>query len=595
MKTLLKKLKDFFALFIRAFGAYKSHIVVLTFLGFVSGLLGGIGINTLIPFFSFIVDSEADISDPISKFIQQGFLFLGVDFSLKFLLAFIVLVFTVKAVILVIFSYITVRITAEYEEKTRSSLFRIVLKTKWGHLLKQRLGHLETVLITNVQYSQNVFTQISSSIMVLTNLIMYTVIAVAISWKITLITFGLGGFAFIFIKPLITRLRAMAHEQERINRDVAHHINENVLGMKAIKIFNVGEIVSRTAEGFFRRIRGLKVRTNILNNVTSIFWEPVSVVFIAFVFAISFKTAGFNFAALIAVVYLIKQIFQYLNQLQTMIIGLNTTTPYLRSLVQYSEEAKREKEISTGTKPFVLEKELAFENASFAYESGKSVVKNLDFSIKKGEMVGIIGPSGAGKTTLVDLLLRLFSPQEGKITVDGVSLQEIDLNEWRRNIGYVSQDIFLINDSIRNNIRFYDEVVTEADIEEAAKMADIYDFIVSLPNGFDTSVGERGVLLSGGQKQRIAIARALARKPKILILDEATSSLDNESEVKIQKVIVNLKGRHTVVAIAHRLSTIENSDLIMVLRNGRVEEQGKPESLLKDNRSYFYKMYNIRK
>ena len=319
----------------------------------------------------------------------------------------------------------------------------------------------------------------------------------------------------------------------------------------------------------------------------------MSVIFIALVFAIFYRTTEFSFAALVAVVYLIKQIFQFLNQLQTLVSGVYTTTPFLYSLVKFSEEFHQNEELEAGSISFKFQKELVFENVSFSYESGKSVLRDFNLSIKKGEMIGIIGPSGGGKTTLVDLLLRLFYPQGGRIIVDGVSLDKIDLHSWRKNIGYVSQDIFLINDSIKNNISFFDQNIDIRRIEEVSKMAQIYDLVQSQAKGFEAEVGERGVLFSGGEKQRIAIARALARKPEILILDEATSALDNESERKIQEVIKSLKGKLTVIVIAHRISTIESADRIIALKNGKIEEEGRPDDLLKNKESYFYRVNNI--
>ena len=209
-------------------------------------------------------------------------------------------------------------------------------------------------------------------------------------------------------------------------------------------------------------------------------------------------------------------------------------------------------------------------------------------------MVGLVGPSGAGKTTLVDLLLRLLTPQAGQIVIDNIDVTAIGIQQWRSNIGYVSQDIFLINDTIKNNITFYSSSVTDAAVAAAAKMANIDEFIMQQKDGFDTVVGERGLQLSAGQRQRISLARTLARQPKILILDEATSALDNESEVLIQKAIENLKGKITVIAIAHRLSTIMNSDRVMVLEDGTISESGSPANLLKNRQSYFYKMHALR-
>ena len=209
-------------------------------------------------------------------------------------------------------------------------------------------------------------------------------------------------------------------------------------------------------------------------------------------------------------------------------------------------------------------------------------------------MIGLIGPSGAGKTTIVDIILRLFNPTKGEILLDGNNINSININEWRKNIGYVSQDIFLKNDTIANNIKFYNDSISDREMKEAAKMANIYDFIQSCPDKFATVIGERGLLLSTGQRQRIVIARILARRPKILILDEATSALDNESEVQIQEVIENLKNKVTVLLIAHRLSTVMNCNKLLVLQDGEIKEQGSPKELLADENSYYYKVSNIR-
>lgn len=315
--------------------------------------------------------------------------------------------------------------------------------------------------------------------------------------------------------------------------------------------------------------------------------------FVALVFVYMYRSPGFNFATFAVIVYAINQIFVQVQAVQVQVHAISSMVPYLDKAVIYMDEAKRNAEKKNFGSVFNFERELSFENIFFSYPERGEVVADFNLSIKKGEMVGIIGPSGAGKTTIVDLLLRLYEPDKGEIKIDGKNINEINLDDWRGNIGYVAQDIFILNDTIKNNIIFYNKAVSEEGAIESAKLVNLHDFIMSLPDGYNTIVGDRGVFLSGGQRQRIILARILATKPQLLVLDEATSSLDGESELAIKEVIDNLRGKTTVIIIAHRLSTISSVDKLAVLENGKIKEIGKPDDLLKDRNSYFYKVNNL--
>ncbi|MFA4941347.1 MAG: ABC transporter ATP-binding protein [Patescibacteria group bacterium] len=585
---------SFIKLCYRGFSKYKLQISILTILGFLSASLEGIGINALIPLFSFVT-GEAGGDDFISQTIKKSFSYFHIEFRLKYLLIFVCLLFVFKAIVLVWSEYIRVKITSDYEEKIRSNLFNKFLEANWSYLLKQKLGHLETVLMTNVQTSSAVLSYISSFLIIISSLIVYLLVAINISLYITLVSVVLSGLLFFIFKPFFSKIRTFAYSQEKINRRVAHHINENIVGMKTVKVMSASSRVGEMGKEYFKLVKNIKIKVNLLQLVTGSLMQPASIVFICIIFSFSYKSSNFNLASFIAVVYLVKQIFSYTELLQKKILSFSASIPYFKSILNYEEEALRHKEVNTGHKKFKFNDSLDFDKVNFGYNNGKNVLSDVNFSIKKGEMVGLIGPSGAGKTTIVDLILRLFDPTEGKILIDGGDIKDLDIKDWRKNIGYVSQDIFLQNDTIFNNIKFYNNDISEQDIIEGAKTASIYDFIESLPDKFNTVIGERGVLLSGGQRQRIIIARILARKPKLLILDEATSALDNESEVQIQNVINKLKGKITVLAIAHRLSTLINSDKLLVIDKGEIIEQGDPQELLKDKESYFYKVYNIRK
>jgi len=588
------KIYSFARLINRGFGRYKLQILALAILGLIGGFLEGVGVNSIIPLFSFVMGTGQYGTDIISRAIQGFFSVLGIDFRFRYVLIFVSVLFVVRAIALFLCNYIRVKISAVYEQQTRNELFKKTAEASWPYLLEQKLGHLQTLLMVNVDYSAMLFEYLGSAIMMASGLIMYILVAINISLPITLITLLLGAFILFIFKPLVARTKKIAREKERFNKQVAHYLNENVVGMKTIKTMSVGDQVMQNGYRYFEKLRDLFVRSSLLRIITDSFIQPIGMVFVVAIFAISYKTSNFNFAALAAIIYLIQRIFTYVQQLQSNLHTVSEAVPYLAAILEYSDEAEDHKETDVGKDFFEFNRDLKFKNVGFSYDGSKPILLDLDFSIKKGEMVGLVGASGAGKTTVVDLILRLFKPSTGQILLDGKNIGAIKMDEWRKNIGYVSQDIFLKNDTIANNIKFYDEAMDNKKIEEVAKMANIYDFIQDCPNKFSTVIGERGILLSAGQRQRIVIARVLAREPKILILDEATSALDNESEVQIQKVIEGLKGKITVLAVAHRLSTIINSDRLLVLDDGKIIEQGPPQKMLQDKQSYFYKVYNIR-
>jgi len=595
-KPAIKKNKIalFYELFRTAFWDYRKKIVFLTILAFWGGLMEGIGINALIPLFSFIAGDGQGGVDIVSKTIKKMFLNLHTPFTLKYLLLFIILLFFVRAISSVIFQYFHIKIIADYEEKTRSKLFEKTLNANWPHLLKQKIGYLESVLMTDIQIGKTILSSIVSITMIVLNLVVYIFIALNISLPITLFTLFAGGMLFFIIKPLMKKSRVVGRKTSKAIKNVSHFINQSVLGLKAIKSMMVGPQIAKAGREHFARLRELSVSSYLLGNISGSFMQFASIIFVCAVFTFSYKRPGFNFAALVAIIYLVQRLFDYIKSLQLSFQKTGESAPYLLSVLDYEKKALSFAEEDSGRLPFVFKDRFAFENVGFSYDNGKEVLFGINFSVKKGEMVGLVGPSGMGKTTIVDLILRLFNPVSGRILLDDKDISQINMREWRKNIGYVSQDMFLFNGTIADNIKFYDESINEQGIEEAAKMANIYDFIQGCPDKFKTALGERGVLLSMGQRQRIIIARILARKPQLLILDEATSALDNESEVKIQKVIEGLKGKVTVFVVAHRLSTLLSSDRILSMNQGRIIEEGNPQELLKNKDSYFYKTYYIR-
>ncbi|MBI5728514.1 MAG: ATP-binding cassette domain-containing protein, partial [Candidatus Magasanikbacteria bacterium] len=237
-------------------------------------------------------------------------------------------------------------------------------------------------------------------------------------------------------------------------------------------------------------------------------------------------------------------------------------------------------------------KAITFQKVSFQYEPERPVLREVSFEIARGSFVAVVGPTGVGKTTIAHLLAGLYFPTTGKILVDGIDLADLDLPAWRKKIGYVSQDVMIMNDTAKNNIRYGSFAASDDEVLAAATEAHIHEFLLGLPLGYETILGERGVKLSGGQRQRLAIARALLRHPEIIILDEATSALDTETETLVQQALLNNQRTHTIVAIAHRLSTVSRADTIIVLKNGQIMESGNHADLLARNGFYNY-MLNL--
>lgn len=580
-------------IFNEAFGSYKLQIIGIAVLSFVNSLLEGIGITTLVPIFSFAANDGARGTDFISRTVEKFFGYLHVAFTLKSLLVFIIILFIVKVFTLFLVRYITARVTTNYQTNSQISIFKRIVQAGWPHLSKQRLGHLDQILTTNIANVSVLFFCFSTFALIVAKIVIFAIIAVNISVVVSLLAFAVGLISFFIFKPWFYRSKHLANKAEALNRATSHYTNENVLGMKTVKSMSVEKSIIARASQYFETMKGLNMNLIVAAGTTEMFIQIIGIGFVMLLFIFFYKATVFNFAVFVVMVYAVNQIFLQIQAAQTQLHRIIGLVPYVTSISNFKNEAEINKEEDTGKNNFRFNQDLVFKNVNFSYDTGKEVLKDVSFEIKKGEMVGLIGPSGAGKTTIVDLLLRFFSPQAGAILLDGRDIAEIKLKEWRENIGYVSQDIFLMNDTIANNIKFYDETLSDKDIEKAARMANIYDFIQDCPDKFSTIIGERGILLSMGQRQRIIIARVLARQPQLLIFDEATSALDNESEMQIQKVIENLKGKVTVLAIAHRLSTVVNSDKLIVIDGGKVVEIGSPQMLLKDKESYFFRVQNL--
>ena len=577
------------------FRDYKWKIILLAVFGFFSSMLAAFGIGAVVPLLSFFIEGEGGGQmTSATASIMQYFEYLPFPLTPVSVITLVIAAFFLRAVLLLFLNSISVRIRSEYRRQTKTIFLEKLLSASWGFFTKQKMGHVMETLMRDIDVTSKLIEDAVNIILSLSNIVVFAAMSFWISPQITFFAVILGTAVALFFQKIWRRAKAIGAELLSLSKETAQLVAEHMVGAKTVKSLAVEEAVKNRGLEYFRRGENLTFRSGILSGLYGVATEPLTILFVSGVFLFSYFFAEFSLGVFAATLIFIQRIFVYFGSAQLSFHVINEKISSALHLIEFEKSVSAQQEKIGGRHTFSFDREILLADIFFSYEPGVNVFSGINFSIKKGEMIGIVGPSGSGKTTVADILMRLVEPSGGKVCLDDKDAKEYDLKSWRENMGYVSQESFLLNDTIGVNIKFYKESITEKEILYAAQKAQIYDFIGSQPGKLNTVVGDRGVMLSGGQRQRIALARVLARNPQVLILDEATSALDNESELLVQKAIRELKGKVTIVVVAHRLSTVVDLDRILVLDKGRIVEEGRPQELSQNKSSYFYRMYHLK-
>jgi ABC-type multidrug transport system fused ATPase/permease subunit len=589
--TKVSKLK-IIAYFIRPYPHYLIGIVALTLL---YALFEGLGI---VFFFSILssVFVTADVGQAVSLGVFNHIIKIVniIPVTDKFIAASMLLLLSVYLKNIFEYSQRALSAYAGYKiwEGMQKKVFWKIITADYQYYLDHKQGEIIYRTLTVPCVIGSLFNLLPQAIAEGAKVLAISTILFSISFPATIavIILGLGYYYFAryVAKNISYNLgtgRVIAGERQNIL------VSEAISGIRQIKVFRSER---NWTNDYFRAMRDyfkLAFRDSL--------WLPVpkhalettaltSLVLMVIIIKIIYPASFLSYLAVLgSFAYAFQRFMPSLNILGSLWIQIMGLMPMVEVL--YSVNNERMQYIMDGDRKIDSFKSLLkFENVSFSYPNRSEVLKDISLIFEKGKTTAIVGPSGVGKSTLVDLIVRIFEPTSGKITVDGVNLKECKIETWLSKIGFVSQDTFIFNASIANNIAFNSEDAELSEIIKAAKEANAHDFIAMLPKGYETVVGDRGMKLSGGQRQRIAIARAIFRKPEILILDEATSSLDNVSEALIQDTISKISKDHTVIVIAHRLSTIRNADKIVVLNEGRITDEGTHDELMQ--RSWVYSL-----
>ncbi|NEP32215.1 MULTISPECIES: heterocyst formation ABC transporter subunit HepA [unclassified Moorena] len=481
-------------------------------------------------------------------------------------------------------------------DRLRKKLFEQLQRLSLSYFSHSRSGELVYSLTTELEKINQAFDVTAFLFTRVSLLVVYVTSMFLLSWQLSIASLMLFSLMSVGLSNLVKRVRETSFDVSKAGSNFTSVAVEFINGIRTVKAF---------ASQDFERRRFYNASENVAN---------ITIKSASFAYAIEPIGESVATTILIGMIIVAFTIFVPNGQMQaasllTFLFVLFRLIPIIRlinnargRLGEFTGPMNNIKELlRTDNKPYLqngnvqfsgLQRAIEFASVDFGYDPSNLVLHDITLTINKGETTALVGASGSGKTTLADLIPRFYDPTAGKIIIDGIDIQEFEINSVRRKLAIVSQDTFIFNTSVRNNIAYGSEQADELAIREAAKLANALDFILDLPDGFDTQLGDRGVRLSGGQRQRLAIARALLRAPEILILDEATSALDSVSERLIQESLEKLAVGRTVITIAHRLSTISKADKVVVLEQGRIVEQGKYQELL-EKRGKLWKYHKM--
>ncbi|PGW12091.1 multidrug ABC transporter [Bacillus cereus] len=557
-------------------------------------LLEGIGIILLIPMISMTgimnIGEETTFIAPVSRFLQD----FPKTTSLVSILGIYILIVLGQNLLQRNITLRDARTQQAFVRDLRIETYSVILKAKWSFFLEKRKTNLINILTTElarVSYGINLFLQLLAAIL-------FTFIQVGIAFllspQITIFVLVFGLLFLVASRVFIKKARILGGKTSELAKDYLSGITDQFNGIKDIKSNTLEASRLDWLQSITTKMSNEQMEYMRIRSSSQLFYKVSMAILIAFFLLLSVSMFQSQPTQLLLIILIFSRLWPRFMTIQSNLEQLAASIPAFKSLWELQEECKEAIEMQDihqqkHITPICIERGIECKDVYFRYNKQESLyaLQNINVQIPINSMTAIVGHSGAGKSTLIDVLMGLIQPEKGQVLIDGTPLTTDNLLPLRRAISYVPQDPFLFNASIRENLLMIEPNASEEQIWDALDFAAAAEFVQTFPNGLDTLIGDRGVRLSGGERQRLVLARAILRKPSILVLDEATSALDTENEVKIQSAIERLKGTMTIVVIAHRLSTIRNADQVIVLGKGEIVQKGEFNQLAKERKGVF--------
>ena len=564
-------------------------------------LLDGIGIYLIVPLLSIIGIFDTNLDGiPLISLLQDFINSWSFELNLPMVLALYAMIVGGQALLQRSQTLLNGKILQGFIRTLRVETYQGLLQAKWEFFLRRRksdFNHVMSNELGRVNYGTSLFLQMITSVL-------FTVIQIGLAlWlspMLTLIVLVSGGLLALFGRRFIKKSKHIGEQTTELSKYYFAGINDHFNGIKDIKSNRLEQSHIHWFKNLSRKMEDNFIQFGKMNSLSQLIYRLSSVVLVAGFVYLALEVLHTPAEELIVVVLIFSRLWPRFISLQSNTEQLASNFPAFQAMRKLQMEYEADQElgdVTAASKPQGLRMEYGIEcrNVDYRYDpnSPAYALSDINVRIPANCMTAIVGKSGAGKSTLIDMLMGLVQPENGEVLIDGVSLRdEQQLLGLRGAIGYVAQDPFLFNESIRDNLKLVAPNADDTELWEALKFSASDEFIRKFPQGLDTIIGDRGIRLSGGERQRVVLARAILKRPSILVLDEATSALDSENERLIQNALELLKGSMTIIVIAHRLSTIRNADQVIVMEEGRVIQQGGYQQLSQDNKGTFHQLLN---
>ena len=553
-----------------------------------SGIAEGFGISALLPIINTIFNQKAQAfgsaeaspewSNRLDQIVREAWALVGLQPTIEGLLCLFVGCIALKCTLVYLANKQVGFTVVLIATDMRLTLLKSLFNSSWEYFIRQPMGRLINGVASEANRASAAFNFGAKLFSMVIEASIYSLLAFLVSWKATLIAMAGGVFIMLALRRLVKKNRRAGAKQTEHMQSLVARMTDVLISIKPLKAMarerQSDAVLTETTHKLNRALQKQVLSKAALGS----FQEPILTVFLVVVLYLALKYWNQSMTTMIAMVFFIAKILKQVEKIQKEYASLVEFESAYWSLQGKISTAREAREVLTGTIHPTLHTAIRMEGVSFAYDAHE-VLTDVSLDIPAGSFVTLMGPSGSGKTTVADLLIGLLRPQKGDIWVDGVPLSQIDIRRWRQMIGYVPQENLLMHATILQNVTLGEAGIGESDVEAALRAAGAWDFVQHAPKGIHTVVGERGSMLSGGQRQRIAIARALVKRPLLLILDEATTALDPSTEREICATLSLLKGDLTLLAISHQSALMETADRVYRVQGGAIDMVKGPDSV----------------